>query len=147
MEWKLKLWCHWTICADCSEFAMSAQLVWYQISLVMAESDLKSGLKVDVMTQTSGQSPSPPPLALEYDLTIRREAFSSCRQCFLHMPPCSLGPLFSSALYSTLLHSISPLLCLPLFASHPTPFTGFGGATCLLLSLFPDSSCLSFLFL
>lgn len=54
----------------------------------------------------------PPPCRLleEYDLTIRREAFSSCQQCFPHTPPrspsssaiastCSFFPLSRSSSY------------------------------------------------
>lgn len=102
------------------------------------------------MTQTSVQSPSsststlPRRLLEQYDLTIRRESFPSCRQCFLHMPLYSLCPPFSSALYSAQLHC-SFLLSSPLpvpCRSHRSPLSLhiFTSLPLLSLSLLP---CLS----
>lgn len=107
---------YWTICAERPEFASSARPLWSHALMFMAESNLNIGLKgacrdpnissvsprlpfLLLLLFSSSLLPPPRRLLEEYDLTIRREAFSSCQQCFPHTPPCS--PPSSSAVSST----------------------------------------------
>lgn len=98
---------YWTICAERPGFASSARPLWSHTLMFMAESNLNIGLKGTCRDPNiSSVSPRlpflllfsssllPPPCRLlgECDLTIRREAFSSCQQCFPHTPPRSPCP-------------------------------------------------------
>ena len=108
----------------------------------MAESDLKSGLKVRVMTQTSVQSPSlppPPPLFLHLLSSSTSEPFRGVwphhkERGFLQLSPmfcthASLLPL-SSFFICSMLHA-SFLLSLTFFI----PFEAFGADMDLQMSV------------